>query len=166
MREIHYYDNNKKTVELIDYELELDDDHLSVQVQTDDACIVNFTHIPHKYRNTQFEREVCRYLERAKRLSINVENEENGEDIMSRTAPSFKMKNTLKKGLRKNNLSDSLQEGQDLRNKSLPGSFYNSDRSKQSTTRINFRPLQGRSSREATIRKKGKNSRDNIWEIK
>jgi hypothetical protein len=60
---------------------------------------------------------------------------------MNRTAPNLKMKGFLKKSLRKNNLSDTLQDGQDFRNKSLPGSFYTTvdNSSKQSTARINFK---------------------------
>jgi hypothetical protein len=83
---------------------------------------------------------------------------------MSRTAPSQKLKSMFRKGLRKNHQSDHFQESsQDFRNKSLPGSFYTTERGKQSTARGSSRPLLERSSRDAaTLRRKPKNSRDNI----
>lgn len=89
---------------------------------------------------------------------------------MGRTTP-HKIKNMLRKGLRKNHQSDTFQENsQDFRNKSLPGSFYTTDRSKQSTVRISSRsrPLRERTSRgdTATIRRKPKDSGYHIGEIK
>ncbi len=65
MREIHYYDDNKKTVELLDYELESNHSIVkgNAETQTDEAFVLNFAIIPSQLRNRVFEKEIYRYIE-------------------------------------------------------------------------------------------------------